>query len=207
MRLADNHGASLPGVPVRAGGAEGLPALLNCGVPLADGCESLSLTRLRVLSLISPPDPAASPSLPEPALERGRLLPTAGADELGGARFGDIGLDGGCAGWDCGSPFFLCFLREDSFPLASDIFGDPGRLSEEDGLVEGKGFLLGRPEGVLVPREEAPEETLGVFAFSRSDALAALASSFFRSSALASSASVSSDSLCITDVSKEFKND
>ena len=92
---------------------------------------------------------------------------------------------------------FLCFLREDSLPLASEMLGEPGRVREE-GLVEadGRGCLEVRFEGVLVPREEAPDEAFEALGFSRSEAVVALASSLRRSSALASSVSVSSDSLC-----------
>lgn len=184
-------------MPVLAGGAEGLPALLICGVPFLDGCPSLSLMRFFVPSLFSPPEPAASPSLPEPAFERECLVPAPGADEDRRARLGDIGLEGGCIGCEEENPLcFLCFFRVDSLPLASEMLGEPGRLSEEGGLALGRGCLVGRPEGVLVPREEAPEEILEVLVFSRSDALGFLASAFLRSSALASSVSVSSDSLC-----------
>ena len=56
--------------------------------------------------------------------------------------------------------FFLCCFREDSLPLASERLGEPGRLREEDEAVRrrGSGCLLGRPEGVFVPREEEPDE-------------------------------------------------
>ena len=47
--------------------ASGLPLRLPCGVPFLLGMPSFSLTRLRVPSLISPPEPAPpSLSLPEP---------------------------------------------------------------------------------------------------------------------------------------------
>lgn len=183
-------------MPVLAGGAEGLPARLICGVPFREGCPSLSFMRFFVPSLISPPEPAPSPSLPEPAFERECLVPAPGADEDGSAKLGDIGLEGGCTGCEDERPLcFLCFLRDDSLPLASEMLGEPGRLSEESGLGLGRGCLAGRPEGVFVPREEAPEDILEGLVFSRSEVLAFLASSFLRSSALASSVSVSSDSL------------
>ena len=61
--------------------------------------------------------------------------------------------------------YFRCFFLEDSFPLASEILGDPGRFRDfED--TDGKECLLGRPDGVLVPRVEASEGTLDFFAFS-----------------------------------------
>jgi len=179
-------------VPVLAGGAEGLPALLICGVPFLDGCPSLSLMRFFVPSLFSAPEP----SLPEPAFERECLVPAPGAEEDGRAKLGDMGLEGGCIGCEEERPLcFLCFFLDDSLPLAPEMLGEPGRLSEEGGLALGRGCLVGRPEGVLVPREEAPEDILEVLVFSRSEALGFLASSFLRSSALASSVSVSSDSL------------
>ena len=43
-------------------------------------------------------------------------------------------------------PCFFCFLREDSFPLASEASCDPGRFRPDF-----------RPDGVLVPLEEAPD--------------------------------------------------
>lgn len=184
----------IPGVPILAGGAEGLPARLICGVPLLDGWRTLSLMRIFVPSLISPPEPAPSPSLPEPAFERD--FPLAPRMEGAGTpRLGDMGREGGCAGWDEETPLvFLCFLRVDSLPLASERLGEPGRFNEEEGFVEGRGCLEGRPEGVLVPREEAPEGFLEGLDFSRSEA--ALDSSLRLSSSLRRSVSESSDSLC-----------
>jgi hypothetical protein len=97
----------------------------------------------------------------------------------------------------------LCFnfLRLDSLPLASERFGEPGRLREELATLEG--FLSGspcfslRPEGVFVPLVEAPDA-----GFSPSLPLSFVcacnlaSSSFLRSSSLARSVSESSDSLC-----------
>ena len=78
---------SVLGLPARlppaGAGAEvgtfrsGLAALLFPGVAFLLGgfvLVNLILMRLRVPSLISAPDPAPSPSLPEPAPVRGRLL-------------------------------------------------------------------------------------------------------------------------------------
>lgn len=71
-------------VPFLGGPVSGLPALLPCGVQfLGDGMPSLSLMRFfAVPSLISPPEPAPSPSLPDPAPPvRERLLSGRGAEE------------------------------------------------------------------------------------------------------------------------------
>lgn len=73
---------------------------------------------------------------------------------------GDIGRDPGIGvlvpvAWE--ECFFLCFFRDDSFPLASDAerLGEPGRFRPTDFL---SGLpCLGRLEGVFVPFEEAPE--------------------------------------------------
>ena len=58
-------------------------------------------------------------------------------------------------GWEDEVCLFLCFLRDDSFPLDSDRFGDPG-LFRFFGFLKGS-VCFGRPEGVLVPLEEAPD--------------------------------------------------
>jgi hypothetical protein len=73
---------------------------------------------------------------------------------------GDIGRDPGIGvllpvGWE--ECFFLCFFREDSFPLASEAerLGEPGLfrlIAFFNGLL-----CLCRPDGVFVPFEEAPE--------------------------------------------------
>ena len=52
---------------------------------------------------------------------------------------------GGCRVPDGGFLVF-CFLRDDSLPLASELFAELGR------------FLLGRPDGVVVPLVELPED-------------------------------------------------
>jgi len=181
--------------------------------------------RLRPPSLISPPEPAVSPSLPEPAPPRERLRASemvfcgTTADFRGGCEparavavsgtvlvgrgIGDLGRDGGPLGVDMpvlsleDSPcFFLGFLREDSLPLASERFGEPGRLRElEDAVrLRGSGSLLGRFEGVLVPFEEEPELVLSL------DLSAALFSSasFLSCSSFRRSASVSDESLYVS---------
>jgi hypothetical protein len=57
----------------------------------------------------------------------------------------------------CEECFFLCFFRDDSFPLASEAerLGEPA-LFKLVGLFKGL-LCLGRPEGVFVPFEDAPE--------------------------------------------------
>ena len=89
---------------------------------------------------------------------------------------------------------FLCFLRDVSVPEASERFGDPGRLTAKDDFLE-RSECFGRPEGVFVPFEEAPE---GKFSPSLPFALSVpfCSSSFFRSSSLRRSVSESSESLC-----------
>ncbi len=96
---------------------------------------------------------------------------------------------------------FLCFLRVDSAPDASDRPGDPGRLrAAEEALRDRSVLCFGRPEGVFVPLVEVPERKLSVLlvmaslVFLFSPALRS--SSFFRSSSLARSVSEVSDSLC-----------
>ena len=96
------------------------------------------------------------------------------APETEGA--GDIGRDPGigvlepdrAALDEC---FFLCFFREDSFPLDSDRFGEPDLFK----FLDFKGSkCLGRPDGVFVPLDEAPDGSL--------DNSAALALAFASSS-------------------------
>ena len=198
----------------------GLPARLPCGdPPLLAGGLSLSLILFLVPSLISAPEPA---SLPEPASVRERFSgrapaaviaegfhwmgtpgrPASGAEDEG-ALTGDMGRDGGLRLEDCGCEdvvcSFLCFLRDDSLPLAPERLGEPGRLRL---FVEG---FLERSEGLLDfgTGVEVPEESFDVLDFSRSDTVAFFSSSFlrsssfFRSSSFASSVSVSSDSLYV----------
>ena len=176
--------------------------------------------RLRLPSLISPPE-AASPSLPPlaPAL-RGRLLsglsavtlsrivdalrcgPGAGAEELGG-KAGDLGREGGplgvevpVPGWRVEGCLFLCFLRADSLPLASERLGEPGRLREaEEDRWLGSFCFEGRPEGVEVPLVEVPEGGWGSLSLSFSEAVFFSSSSFLRCSSFRRSSSESSDSL------------
>ena len=132
----------------------GLPARLPWGVPFLLGALSLSFWRLRAPSLMSPPEPAPpSVSLPDPA-PPGRFVETEGALEVLRERLGlavggrggepdrEVGCDGPVVwtwGWDEDETgcCFLCFFREDSFPLASEARGEPGRLrllEDEDGL-------------------------------------------------------------------------
>ena len=89
-----------------------------------------------------------------------------GADDEGGTRVGDMGREGGWTGCEPDLPLNLrCFFRNDSLPLASERLGEPGRLRDfED--ADGIGCLLGRPDGVFVPREEASDGALDLFAFS-----------------------------------------
>ncbi len=102
----------------------------------------------------------------------------------------------GCEDEPC---FFLCFLREDSVPLASERLGEPGRFSAlVDAFLRGS-EAFGLVEGVLVPFVEAPEGTLLAsldFRLSLSEA-AFFSPSFLRSSSFRRSVSVSSDSLCL----------
>ena len=83
-------------------GTSGLPLRLPCGVPFLLGMPSFNLTRLRVPSLISPPEPAPpSLSLPEPPLPRGRLAERLDnfrdkfGREAGSERAGESGREGG----------------------------------------------------------------------------------------------------------------
>lgn len=93
-------------------------------------------------------------------------------------------------GWEEDEPcLFLCFFRDDSFPLDSDRLGDPGLLRF---FVFFRGSVcLGRPDGVLVPFEEAPEGSLD-----SALALFFASSSFFRSISFCFSSSEVSSSLC-----------
>lgn len=83
------------------------------------------------------------------------LVSRAGCD----AGAGDIGRDPGIGVLvpGCEVCFFLCFFRDDSFPLASEAErpGDP-RLLRFLPFFNGS-VCLGRPEGVFVPFDEAPE--------------------------------------------------
>ena len=84
-------------------GTSGLPLRLPCGVPFLLGIPSFNLTRLRVPSLISPPEPAPpSLSLPEPPPPpRGRLAERLDSfrDKIGceadSGREGESGREGG----------------------------------------------------------------------------------------------------------------
>lgn len=87
----------------------------------------------------------------------------------------------------CDECFFLCFFREDSFPLDSERFGDPARLSV---LFFFKGSVyFNLPEGVFVPLDEAPDGCLdSVFALSFASSSLRLSISFcFSSSEVSSS--------------------
>lgn len=86
-----------------------------------------------------------------------------GAEEGGGGA-GERGRDAGGTGvvvpvgWEEEGPcFFLCFLRADSVPLASERLGEPGRLRELVVDFLSGSLCLGRPDGVLVPLVEAPD--------------------------------------------------
>ena len=57
-------------------------------------------------------------------------------------------------GWD-DACFFLCFFRDDSLPLDSERLGEPGRFRLLAFFSGSECF--GRPEGVLVPFDDAPE--------------------------------------------------
>jgi hypothetical protein len=85
--------------------------------------------------------------------------------------------------------FFLCFFRDDSLPLDSERLGDPGLLRLLDFFEGSK--CLGRPDGVFVPLDEAPEASLD------SDlALFFASSSFCLSISFCFSSSEVSSSLC-----------
>ena len=104
-------------------------------------------------------------------------------------------------GWRC---CFLCFLRDVSVPEASERFGDPGRLRAVDDAFLERSICFGRPEGVFVPFEEAPD---GKFSpsldFAPSVPFRKL-SSFVRSCSSRRSVSESSDSLCCLLASRLF---
>jgi hypothetical protein len=122
-----------------------------------------------------------------------RMLESGAGWEDEGA--GDMGRDPGIGvdvpvGWD-DACFFLSFFREDSLPLDSERLGEPDRLRLFDFFRGSE--CLGRPEGVLVPFDDAPEGSLevSILAF-------ALASSSFRLSiAFCFSSSEVSSSLCL----------
>jgi len=129
-----------------------------------------------------------------------------GAEEGGGGA-GERGREAGGTGVDVpvgweeeGGPcFFLCFLRADSVPLASERLGEPGRLRELVVDFLSGSLCLGRPDGVLVPLVEAPDGRSPVsLRWGRSFSAAPFfSSSFFRSSTFKRSVSVSSDSLWV----------
>jgi hypothetical protein len=86
---------------------------------------------------------------------------------------------------------FLTFFLEDSLPLDSERFGEPGRLSLLTFLKGSE--CLGRPEGVFVPFEEAPEGSFDSLFAASAFSLALASSSFLLSiSACFSSSDVSS---------------
>ena len=77
---------------------------------------------------------------------------------------GEFGREGGlrvCCDNEGGTSvcFFLCFLREDSVALVSEIFGEPGagRLRFFEALGRPLVCFSGRCEGVLVPFVEEPD--------------------------------------------------
>jgi len=153
-------------------------------VPLAPVPTSLIFCFLaRAPSDISPA--VASPSLAAPPLPLAFCWPGMGVvarlplSELGPA---------GC---------FFTRLCDDSLPLDSERFGDPGRLSDFVFLAISAG--LGLPEGVVLPLEAAPDATLS-FGSALTFALAALTSSSFLGW-LASSFFSSSSSLCGYNIS------
>ena len=86
-----------------------------------------------------------------------------GSDD-GGIGIGDRERDGGPLGVLVPVPrldevpcFFFCFFLADSFPLASDTFGEPVRFKLLEVVrFEGSGCLPARLEGVLPPFEVAP---------------------------------------------------
>jgi hypothetical protein len=107
---------------------------------------------------------------------------------------GDIGREPGTGvevrvAWEDEECLFLCFFRDDSFPLDSDKFGDPG-LFRFFAFFRGS-VCLGRPEGVLVPFVEVPDGS-----FDSALALFFASSSFFRSISFCFSSSEVSSSLC-----------
>jgi hypothetical protein len=173
--------------------AMGEPARLPDGVPLREvAFGGLSFNFFLLDSFVSLLETApASTSLPEfaplPGM-RTRFVPVLfllgvgfgmrvgiGAGLVGRTWMadGDIGRDGG---WDVGL-VFLGFLRDVSVPLASEV-GEPSLFRPAADFLRAS-VCLGRPEGVLVPLDEAS------FSFS--------ASVFLRSSSFAFSVSVSSE--------------
>lgn len=156
--------------------AIGLPAREPTGVPVLDapvpGKLSFSFLGLP-LSLISAPEPAISTSLPEPDPSgpfRTRFLPCAD-----GERGRDVGWGVGCEE----ACLFLAFLRDVSVPLASEALGEPRRL--RDAAFFSGSVCFGRPEGVLLPFEEAES-----FCWFFSSSAFFLSSSFWRSVSLSS---------------------
>ena len=176
-------GLYTPGLAARAFGST-LGLLLTPGLPRAlIGFLAVVLTRLRLPSLMSPPEPAPSPSLPD-APPRGLFLRlsvpdptrTAGGFFCSCAASCEIGagdLDRDLLPFGVLAPVlslepvdFFNFFREDSFPLASDALADPGLRADF-----GSRCLLGRFDGVLLPLVEVAE------AFC--DSLALSSASFF----------------------------
>lgn len=135
----------------------------------------------------------ASVSLPEPA------APTKELWRDGSLRGNDRSPEHGL-GVELPLLFFTR-LRLDSFPLASERLGEPGRLCERDPEVTfrcGSRCFSLRPDGVLAPFDDDPEggfvPSLGL-AFG--SCFAFCSSSRLRSSSFARSASESSLSLYI----------
>ena len=118
-----------------------------------------------------------------------------GADAVVISGIGERGREAGAEGWLGGwtmPGFFFCFLREDSLPLASERFGDPGRLMAVMGFLD-KSKCLGRPDGVFVPLVELPDGGFSALSLPLLFSAAFRSSSFLRSSSLSLSVSESSE--------------
>jgi hypothetical protein len=106
---------------------------------------------------------------------------------------GDIGRDPGIGvlvpeGRD--DACFFCFFREDSLPEDSDKLGDPDLFRPFLFFFDAS-VCFGRPEGVLVPLEDAPDGT-----FDSTFSLFFASSSFRLSISFCFSSSEVSSSLC-----------
>jgi len=108
----------MPGIGAGALGSEGLPGREGGADPTGETPVREPSRLAAFLDLVLPFSvPDASVSLPEPAR---RAL----GERAPWTLEGDIGRDIGPLG------SFLCLFRVDSLPLASERFGEPGRLSE-----------------------------------------------------------------------------
>lgn len=168
-----------------AGAGAGEPARLGKrdgpGLPVGDRGDVS-------LSLLGPPP---SVSLPEPAAKE-RLVDGAGRPPFIEGAGEPLLEPPPAANLDKGFLSFTFFRAAvDSLPLASDKFGEPGRLRFCASLCMGSGCLPGRCPGVLL-REPGSD----FICFAEVAAAVSLASSSFRILSFSASAALSVSSSC-----------